>query len=87
MAKQKGDKKRFKVGVLVQVKGGGKPFGQISGENGKQRWLVRLFGADGKLEANAVEKTLMMMNILQEQELPANGKVLFVLSVADDGSI
>ncbi len=54
MSKQKGEKKRFEVGVFVQVKGGGKPFGQISGENGKQRWLVRLVGADGKLEGKAV---------------------------------
>jgi hypothetical protein len=27
MSKQKGDMKRFGVGVFVQVKGGGKPFG------------------------------------------------------------
>jgi hypothetical protein len=48
MSKQeKGDKKRFEVGFFVQVKGGAKPFGRISGENGKQRWLVRLVGADG----------------------------------------
>ncbi len=42
---------------------------------------------DGKLEANAVEKTSRMMNIQQERELPANVKVLFGLVVADDGSI
>ena len=88
MSKQeKGDKKRFEVGVFVQVKGGTKPFGRISGENGKQRWLVRLVGADGKLEANDVEKTSRMINIQQEPELPANVKVLFGLVVADDGSI
>jgi hypothetical protein len=88
MSKQeKRDKKRFEVGVFVQVKGGAKPFGRISGENGKQRWLVRLVGADGKLEANDVEKTSRMINIQQERELPANVKVLFRLVVADDGSI
>jgi hypothetical protein len=88
MSKQKGDKKRFEVGFFVQVKGGGKPFGRISGENGKQRWLVLLVGADGKLEANDVEKTSRMINIQQqERELPANVKVRFGLVVADDGSI
>jgi hypothetical protein len=88
MSKQeKRDKKRFEVGVFVQVKGGAKPFGRISGENGKQRWLVRLVGADGKLEVNDVEKTSRMINIQQERELPANVKVLFRLVVADDGSI
>jgi hypothetical protein len=85
MSKQKGDEKRLDVGVFVQVKGGGKPFGRISGENGKQRWLVWLVGADGTLGADAVEKTLRMMNIQQERELPANAKVLVGLAVADDG--
>jgi hypothetical protein len=84
MSKQKGDKKRFEVGVFVQVKGGAKLFGKISGENGKQRWLVRLVGADGKLEANAAEKT---SNIHQEPEPPANVKVFFWLVIADDRSI
>jgi hypothetical protein len=53
----------------VKVKGGGgKPsYGKISGENGKQRWLVQLVGADGKIEVNAVEKT---SNIHQEPEFP-----------------
>jgi hypothetical protein len=68
------------------VKGGAKPFGKISGKNGKQRWLVRLV-ADRKFETNDVEKTSRMLNIQQEWELPANVKVFFGLVDADDRSI
>jgi hypothetical protein len=51
------------------VKGGAKPFGKISGENGKQRWLVWLVGTDGKLEANDMKKTSRMINIQQERQM------------------
>jgi hypothetical protein len=70
MLKQKGDKKRFEVGVFVQVKAGGKLFGKISGKNGEQRWLVWLVGKDGKLEANDVEKTSRMISSSKDGSLP-----------------
>jgi hypothetical protein len=72
MSEQKGNEKCLDVEVIVELKEGGKPSGRVSGENGKQRWLVWLVGADGKLEANDVEKTSRMINIQQERDLPAN---------------